>query len=513
MYILFRVTKPLTLLRFMLLMYFTGVMNITTNTEASKVESAKDIFNFTFNLVTPIGCLTRALIVSMNMFTALCRGAPPRIATYPGEIKLYGAPIVYLIGQSLLMFLILMIHDHRWAARWFHKKSPRRDAEDQETREKEVSDEIERVANATDGLRLQHLTKTFKQGRVIIPAVDDLTFGVKKGEVFAVVGPNGAGKSTTIGMLRGEIQPSRDGAEVHLDNIDVMRDRRTARARMGVCPQFDAVDQMTVLEHLEFYAGVRGVSDAKRNAQQIVKAVGLGKFANTMASRLSGGNKRKLSVGIALIGNPELVLLDEPSSGMDPLAKRTMWKTLAEFVPGRSVLLTTHSMEEADHLADRVGVLAKRMLDMGTTAHLRYKHGYGFHIQLICKSAPYTPTEEIEAVKQWVEASLPGAEQEGYPYHGQLRYNIPAHSAPTSEKEPEDEGMSVGRLFVLLEENKERLGIQFYSVSPSTFDEVFLRVVEKHNVGEEDRPTVKRNWKDVLRMMINYGLFAGVRVV
>lgn len=483
---------------FLLLMYFTGVMNINSNMEASRVNDTITIFNFTFNLISPSGNLARALIVSMNMFTALCRGTPPQMVTYPGEIKLYGGPILYLIGQSIFMFFILMMVDHRWTANWFKKKTPHSDSEGQETKEKEVSEEIARVAAATDGLRLQHLTRTFKHSNGgLMTAVNDLTFGVKKGEVFAVVGPNGAGKSTTIGMLRGEIQPSQGGS-IHLGQIDVRKDRRTAHARMGVCPQFDAVDQMTVLEHLEFYAGIRGVSDPKHNARQIVRAVGLERFAGSMASKLSGGNKRKLSLGIALIGNPELVLLDEPSSGMDPLAKRTMWKTLADFVPGRSVLLTTHSMEEADHLADRVGVLAKRMLDVGTTDHLRKKHGYGFHIQLICRSAPHSSTEEMDAVKQWIEAELPGAQQEGFAYHGQMRFNIPAHGAATSEasaSEKEEDEVSVGKLFVLLEENKEKLGLEFYSVSPSTFDEVFLRVVEKHNVGEEDTPNVKKDWK------------------
>jgi ATP-binding cassette subfamily A (ABC1) protein 3 len=496
---------------FFLLMYFTGVMQIQSNMEASKVDQTISIFNYTFNLITPSGNLVRALIISMNLFNSLCRGTPPRMASYAGDISLYGGPILYLIGQSVVMFSILMIVDHKWAAGWFTKKAIVKDSEDQVTREKEVIEEIERVANASDGLRVQHLTRTFKSRQYgTTTAVDDVTFGVKNGEVFAIVGPNGAGKSTTIGMLRGEIQPSQNDAQIHLGNIDVRKDRRAAHARLGVCPQFDAVDQMTVLEHLEFYAGVRGVSDSKRNACQIVKAVGLDRFASSMASNLSGGNKRKLSLGIALIGNPELVLLDEPSSGMDPLAKRKMWKTLADFVPGRSVLLLTHSMEEADHLADRVGVLAKRVLDIGTTKHLREKHGYGFHIQIICKSAPHTPDEEIKAIQHWVEENLPGAEAEGYPYHGQMRFNVPARrpvAATTStltstpnaqeikEVEEDFEEATVGKLFVLLEENKEKLGLEFYSVSPSTFDEVFLRVVKKHNVGEEDSPMVKKDWK------------------
>ena len=524
---------------FMLLMYFTGVMNIQSNLEASKVQDALTIFNYTFNLITPSGNLVRALFVSMNLFSTLCRGLPPHMPSYAGDFRFYGAPIVYLLGQSLIMFGILMIVDHGWASKWFNKTMSAKDSEDQETNEKEVTEEIERVAGATDGLRAQHLTRVYKSSALgKMTAVDDLTFGVKKGEVFAVVGPNGAGKSTTIGMLRGEILPSQAGASVHIGSIDALKDRRAARAQLGVCPQFDAVDQMSVLEHLEFYAGVRGVIDVKRNAEQIVRAVGLERFKDRMASKLSGGNMRKLSLGIALIGNPELVLLDEPSSGMDPVAKRTMWKTLADFVPGRSVLLTvsllfsrldrlqereitpanalqTHSMEEADHLADRVGVLAKRMLDIGTTSHLRNKHGHGFHIQLICASAPHTPASEIETIKQWIETTLPGAKMEGYPYHGQLRFNIPAtipntpHTNTTENKETlEDSGaddeVSVGKLFVLLEENKERLGLEFHSVSPSTFDEVFLRVVEKHNVGEEDRPSGKKDWKFWVKMFLPF---------
>lgn len=175
-------------------------------------------------------------------------------------------------------------------------------------------------------------------------------------------------------------------------------------------------------------------------------------------------------------------------------------------------------MEEADHLATRVGVIADgRMLDIGTTSHLRHKHGYGFHLQLICASVPHTSPEEMEEVRKWVEETLPGAKMEGFAYHGQLRFNVPARRPPAavaggsngnddatavveeSEKPVAEEELTVGQLFVLLEENKERLGLEFYSVSPSTFDEVFLRVIEKHNAGEEENretpPQRKKDWK------------------
>jgi ABC-type transport system involved in cytochrome c biogenesis ATPase subunit len=284
-------------------MYFTAIFNIQTTLDPAKVDDATAIVNFTFNLVTPIGNLIRALIVSLNMFSSLCHGAPSRMATYPGGIKFYGGPILYLIGQSLVQFGVLMLVDHGWTLNWFKKKAPELDVEEHDTREKEVSDEIARVGSSDDGLRVLHLTKIFKTRAFgAVTAVDDVSFGVKKGETFAIVGPNGAGKSTTITMLRGEIQPSRKGGEIYIEGIDVRKERKNARSHLGVCPQFDAVDQMTVLEHLEFYAGIRGVKEAKCNARQIVKAVGLQVFAHMMASRLSGGNKRKLSLGIALIG-------------------------------------------------------------------------------------------------------------------------------------------------------------------------------------------------------------------
>jgi len=274
-----------------------------------------------------------------------------------------------------------------------------------------------------------------------------------------------------------------------------------------------------VLEHLRFYAGIRGVKNIEQNVQSLVKAVGLAPFAGRMANKLSGGNKRKLSLAIALIGNPEVLLLDEPSSGMDPLAKRSMWKTLSRFVPHRSILLTTHSMEEADALADRVGVLAKHILDVGTTSHLRTKHGYGFHIHLVLKSAPQSTEQETQGVKSWIEERFPGAEMEREPWHGQLRFNIPSTShLPPSPPDPnpdppeesikssssaeigkgEGEEPSVGSLFVLLEENKASLGLEFYSVSVSTFDEIFLKVVKKHGVGEEDHAEVTAWRKFVL---------------
>lgn len=140
---------------------------------------------------------------------------------------------------------------------------------------------------------------------------------------------------------------------------------------------------MSVVNHLRFYARARGVPDVEHNVEEVMRAVGLHMYAERMALKLSGGNKRKLSLAIALIGNPTVLLLDEPSSGMDAAAKRIMWRVLGSITKGRSLLITTHSMEEADALAQRAGIMAKRMLALGPTDVLRKKHGDAYHVRLL----------------------------------------------------------------------------------------------------------------------------------
>lgn len=232
-----------------------------------------------------------------------------------------------------------------------------------------------------------------------------------------------------------------------------------------------------------------------------------------MAAKLSGGNKRKLSLAIALMGNPSVLLLDEPSSGMDVCAKRVMWRTLASVLPGRSLVLTTHSMEEADALADRAGIMGKKMLALGTSEGLRRKHGDRYHVHLIMKTAPHTPESEMDRIKLWINTHLDGAAVEDRTFHGQLRFSVPAsRSAPQHPKSPEvrvdaiqevDANRSgVGALFTLLEAHKEELGFEYYSISQTTLDQVFLSIVGKHNIEEENYGQAakkKSMWQKMLR--------------
>lgn len=490
----------------MFLIYLVGYLCTLTYAPVNKIDSTLIVVHFVISVFTPMGSLIRALFVALNLFSTTCSGE--ELAPYPGGILQYGGPILYLILQILALFAILLWYDSGSIVAWVrrHRKSPVVASENAIPADEEIAEELIRINSSNDGLRVLHLTKNFGS----VTAVENMTFGIKRGEVFALLGPNGAGKSTTISLIRGDIQPSKNGGNVFVENIEINRHRADARAHLGVCPQFDAMDQMTVLEHLEFYARVRGVPDIEHNVNAVIQAVGLQAFSSRMAAKLSGGNKRKLSLGIALIGNPSVLLLDEPSSGMDAAAKRIMWKTLAAVVPGRSLLLTTHSMEEADALANRAGIMAKRMLAMGTSDHLRTKFGGAYYIHLVLKSAPHTADDEISTLRTWINNKFQNAVIEDKTFHGQMRFSVPISSYTSNTQhqhekinlESSDEdgigsfGSSyhetiskhtgIGSLIMTLEDHRVELGLEYYSVSPTTLDQVFLTIVGNHNVEEEN---------------------------
>ncbi|KAF8472700.1 ABC transporter [Kalaharituber pfeilii] len=473
----------------MFLLYLIAFLTTLTYAPIARLDEILIKVHWGIATITPVGNLVRALLASLNSFQVLCRDE--QVTENLGEMLAYGGPITYLIVQCLVLFGVLLWSDSGvWGIGHKLRRKPRRATNGEEAiaEKSEVTDELTRVTSANDGLRVVHLTKQFGKNL----AVDNVTFGVSRGEVFALLGPNGAGKTTTINMIRGDMKP--DDGDIFVENISVITNRAGARAHLGVCPQFDAMDQMTVVEHLQFYARARGVENVEHNVREVMKAVGLEAYGNRMAAKLSGGNKRKLSLGVALMGNPTAVLLDEPSSGMDAASKRVMWKTLTAVTPGRSLILTTHSMEEADALASRVGILARRMLALGTGTYLRRKHGDKYHIHLVLRSAPYSLQSEMDALKNWILGTFPGAEVEQKSFHGQIRFSVPAQPSRSVSEQAEDMDVitsgaansgGVSAVFEALEQNKERLGLEYYSVSQTSLEDIFLKIVEEANVAEE----------------------------
>ena len=188
-----------------------------------------------------------------------------------------------------------------------------------------------------------------------VEAVRGIDLEVQRGEVFAFLGPNGAGKTTTVEILEGYRR--RSAGEVSVLGEDPEHAGRAWRERIGIVLQSCRLDPyLTVRESLALYAGYY---DAPRPIEETIEQVGLAGKADARASSLSGGQQRRLDVGMALIGDPELLFLDEPTTGFDPLARRQAWETIAGLRDlGKTVFLTTHYMDEAQRLADRVTVIS-----------------------------------------------------------------------------------------------------------------------------------------------------------
>lgn len=232
-------------------------------------------------------------------------------------------------------------------------------------------------------------------------AVEKISFGLDAGECFALLGVNGAGKSTTFKSLTSEVEPT--SGSIHVGSFDIRKNFNKIKKLIGYCPQTNPiVEYMSVEENIEYFARIKGIPKDKRGEliERAIKQLDLTIHRKKMAGTLSGGNKRKLSVAQAIVGSPPIILLDEPSAGMDPEARRFMWRVVGQIASDKTsaVILTTHSMEEAEALSSKMGIMVKGGIFkcFGTPQHIKDKFGTGFVIEI---KAQMPELEEIEEVR------------------------------------------------------------------------------------------------------------------
>nr|XP_025875051.1 ATP-binding cassette sub-family A member 7 [Vulpes vulpes] len=352
----------------------------------------------------------------------------------------------------------------------------------------------------TPGVSVRGLEKRFPGNPQ--PALRGLTLDFYEGHVTALLGHNGAGKTTTLSILSGLFPPT--GGSAYILGHDIQSSLAAVRPHLGVCPQYNVLfDLLTVDEHIWFYGRLKGLSAAavRREQARLLQDVGLVPKRRAQTRHLSGGMQRKLSVAMAFVGGSRVVILDEPTAGVDPASRRSIWELLLKYREGRTLILSTHHLDEAEVLGDRVAVVAGgRVCCCGSPLFLRRHLGSGYYLTL-AKARPSPaaggqgnadseaaagPGREAEQAGQrsaagaaqllsFVQQLVPGARLvEELPH--ELLLVLPYGGAVDG---------SFARLFREMDRRLGELGLASYGISDTSLEEIFLKVMEDHAVDTD----------------------------
>ena len=348
---------------------------------------------------------------------------------------------------------------------------------------------VDQNVTGSPTVSVRSLRKTFSNFK----AVQGISFDLYDGQIFSLLGHNGAGKTTTINMLTGLFAADSNSGATTIYGADISNDMTEARKNLGICPQHDVLfEQLTCREHIVFFSLLKGSTElwdeAGAESDELLEHFHLHERAFYVGSELSGGMKRKLSSAIALCGGSKFVILDEPTAGMDPLARRELWDLLKEYRHGRTMLLTTHYMDEADVLGDRIAIMSRGELQcIGSSPFLKRTFGAGY--KLIMTMAPGTLDDAKDNGKA-------GASVEDHPATRRLldfiARVVPDVSVATRECTfnslvfvlPFDAVANFGQFFDELDLQLVNFGVQGYSVAITDLEEVFLKVGEDHTLRD-----------------------------
>lgn len=331
--------------------------------------------------------------------------------------------------------------------------------------------------HAQDAVRVLGLEKIYPGMHGTSPkhAVQGLTVGIKRGECFGMLGPNGAGKTTSINMLIGLDTPTRGTAI--LEGFSILTQMQRIYSIMGICPQHDLLwPSLTAQEHLNFYGTLKNLKGDKLKTAtaHCLKSVNLYDVRHSQARTFSGGMKRRLSAAIALVGEPLVVFLDEPSTGLDPSSRRLLWKCIEEAKANRAILLTTHSMEEAEGLCDRLGIFVDGKLRVvGEPVELTRRYGGIFLLTLSGVTAP----EHQLSVHKMV-AQLSPEHRVTYALAGTFTFEVPSSSTRLSD------------IFETMLAAKQQGFLTSWGISSCTLEDAFIKVATSQDAGQVNHPAV-----------------------
>lgn len=321
-------------------------------------------------------------------------------------------------------------------------------------------------------LVVKNICKAFKKGNKKFLAVNHLSFGIDKNQCFGLLGLNGAGKSTFLKILSGEIKSTSGSAFINGQSIDNRLSK--IRNNLGFCPQNDYLpDYMTVKECLLFFAQLKGmyIQDAEQLVNELIKLFRLDIYNYKMIKNLSGGNKRKVSAAIAFIGKPLLVILDEPTSNMDPISKRYLWKVINKARDlGITIIQTSHAMEECEALCTKLAIMVNGQFQcLGNLQHLKKKYGKGYTLKIKLKKEP---SRISDILSENFERIILKDKQDLI-----LTFEI-------------NDNTSIAKLFEKIEQNKNSLNIETYTITQTTLEDVFIQFASKQQ-NEQNETTIR----------------------
>ena len=339
----------------------------------------------------------------------------------------------------------------------------------------EVNSELK---NRNEFLSIKNITKIYGDLR----AVNNFNGELFKNEIYCLLGHNGAGKTTLIKVISGAEEP--DNGDIFLDNISIITNKSYLYSNIGLCQQEDILfDYLTVEEHLKYMMELKGSKSDEQQIDMFINGIDLNIKKESLCKTLSGGEKRKLCIAIALIGNSKLVLLDEPTSGMDVISKRKLWNFLKEFKKDKIIILTTHSLDEAEYLGDRIGIMSNgEFICSGTSSFLKSKYPCGFNLNFLVNPEIFDDKIRKELYNKLIK------------YEPKLEVKI--SSKGLFSVNIESNNSNIKEIFKIIEDNKEDYGIEDYTVNSTTLEDVFLKLNHKISL-KEDRNNIN-NDKEII---------------
>ncbi|CAK9811271.1 Phospholipid-transporting ATPase ABCA3 [Anthophora quadrimaculata] len=309
-------------------------------------------------------------------------------------------------------------------------------------------------------------------------AVQEVSFRVKQRECFGLLGVNGAGKSTTFRMLTGEEIP--DSGTMYLGKSEIHADRKNYLSQMGYCPQTNAlISSLNSFDHLRLFALLRGIPKSKVDLEvnKWINRLDLNACMHQPSGTYSGGNKRRLNIAMALIGNPTLVLLDEPTTGVDPAARRSLWGILQSCqAMGQAIILTSHSMEECEVLCNRLVIMVKgQLVCIGPSQELKQRFGAGYDIHI--KLSPDRTDDDVNNIKRSMESSLTCEIRDEN--LGLIAYHV------------NDIGTTWEKMYSTMNDLKGRFScIEDYAVLSATLEQLFIHFARGTELTKPEASTV-----------------------